>query len=102
MAEKISLAEFDEKVIKADKPVLVEFFAAWCGPCQMMSPIIEELEKEVKKTAHIYKVDVDSESELANKYSVMSIPTIFIFKKGKIANQFNGVQKKEDLKKALE
>ena len=101
MAQTLSSADFDKKVIKSEKPVLVEFYAAWCGPCQMMLPIIEALEKEIEKTAHVYKVDVDGEPELANKYSVMSIPTIFIFKKGKIANQFNGVQKKEDLKKAL-
>ena len=101
MSELVTKGDFEEKVIKSKKPVLVDFFAAWCGPCQMMSPIIDELAKETEDKAEVYKVDVDRESDLANKFQVMSIPTIVIFKDGKIISQHTGVTKKEELIKAL-
>ncbi len=101
MAKSLSKTDFDKKVKQSDKPVLVDFFASWCGPCQMMAPIIEELEKEIEGEAEIYEVDVDKENELASKFQVMSIPTILIFKKGEITDQFNGVTSKEELLKAL-
>lgn len=101
MGKSIGADEFEDKVIKADKPVLVDFFAPWCGPCQAMAPIIDELAKEFKDRAYIYKVNIDKEHELANRYKVMSIPTIFIFKDGKVANQFNNVTDKGELAKGL-
>jgi thioredoxin 1 len=101
MAQHISGRDFNKKVIESERPVLVDFYADWCGPCQMMAPTIEELARELKGKAEIYKVDVDKESDLANEYQVMSIPTILIFKNGKTANQFTGVTKKEELVKAL-
>lgn len=101
MAEIIGSDNFEEKVAKADKPVLVDFFAAWCGPCKMMSPVIDELAEEMKDEAGVYKVDVDASGDLANKFQVMSIPTILIFKDGEIKKQFNGVTSKEALKDAL-
>lgn len=101
MAEVIGTDEFEEKVINSDKPVLVDFFAAWCGPCKMMSPIIDELGKEMGNEADIYKVDVDASGELANRYQIMSIPTVMVFKDGDVKKQFNGVTQKESLKEAL-
>jgi len=101
VAKSLAKGDFNKKVIKSDKPVLVDFFASWCGPCQMMTPIIAELEKKMKDEAEIYSVDVDKETELANKFQIMSIPTILIFKKGKITEQFNGVATKEELLQTL-
>lgn len=101
MGESIGSDEFENKVLKADKPVLVDFFAAWCGPCQMMAPTIDELAGELKDKAYVFKVDIDKEHDLANKYQVMSIPTLLVFKDGKVAKQFNGVTEKKDLEEAL-
>jgi len=94
-------ADFDEKVAKADKPTLVDFFARWCGPCQILEPTIDKLATELKGKANIFKVDIDNSPDLANKFGVMSVPTIFIFKDGKVINQFNGVITKDQLIKAL-
>jgi thioredoxin 1 len=101
MAQEIAESHFNEKVIKADKPVLVDFFAEWCGPCKMLSPIIDEVSKEVEGKAHVYKVDVDKNPALANKYQVLSIPTLLFFKDGKVTNQLVGTVSKEDLIKNL-
>ena len=101
MGTKIAADEFDEKVLKAKNPVLVDFYASWCGPCQMMAPIIDELADELKGKVEIYKVDIEKDHELANKYGVMSIPTLFVFKDGHIAKQFNGITEKRDLGDAL-
>ncbi len=102
MAHKLTADEFESKVLKSDNPVLVDFFASWCGPCQMMSPVLDELSKEVAGKADIYKVDVEAEGALANKYQVMSLPTFLVFNKGQVTKQFNGVTAKEELKRALE
>jgi len=101
MGKELKGSDFEEKVIKSEKPVLVDFYAPWCGPCQMLSPVIEELAKEVGDKAAIYKVNVDQEGDLANKFNVMSVPTIIVFKGGKPAHQANGTQSKEKLKKML-
>jgi len=101
VAKSLTKTDFDKKVKKSGKPVLVDFFASWCGPCQMMAPIIEELAEEIKDKAEIYKVDVDQETELASKFQIISIPTILIFKDGKITDQLNGVVSKEELVRAL-
>lgn len=93
---------FEAEVIKSDKPVLVDFWAPWCGPCQVMGPIVEELAKDVEGKVKVGKMNVDENSEVAQKYGIMSIPTIIIFKDGKIAKQLVGVQAKETLKAELE
>lgn len=91
---------FDEKVLKATRPVLVDFWATWCGPCQMQAPILEELAKEVNDVL-IAKVDVDDNPDLARKYRVMSIPTLVVFKDGEPVISAVGMQSKETLKEML-
>ncbi|MFA6382955.1 MAG: thioredoxin [Parcubacteria group bacterium] len=93
---------FDQEVIKSDKPVLVDFWAPWCGPCQMMGPIIEELSKDMEGKAKVGKLNVDEHSETAQKFGIMSIPALKIFKDGRVVKEFVGVQNKDVLKEALE
>ena len=87
---------FEENVLKSDKPFLVDFWASWCGPCQMQSPIIDELDKE-EDTIRVGKVNVDEETELASKYGIMSIPTILTFKNGKCTSTNVGLHSKQQL-----
>ena len=101
MATQITTSEFQEKVLNSSKPVLVDFFATWCGPCKMMAPVLDELAGEVAGKAEVYKVDVDAEPQLAQKYGIMSVPTMIIFKNGAIDNQFIGLQPKQALANAL-
>lgn len=101
MATQITTSEFQEKVLNSSKSVLVDFFATWCGPCKMMAPVLDELAGEVAGKAEVYKVDVDAEPQLAQKYGIMSVPTMIIFKNGAIDNQFIGVQPKQALANAL-
>ncbi len=91
---------FEAEVLKSEKPVLVDFWAAWCGPCQMLLPVIEELAGEVTD-AKICKVNVDEEPELAEKYSVMTIPTLIVFRDGKPAEKSIGVISKEQILKLI-
>lgn len=102
MAQQFTDQNFEQEVLKSDKPVLVDFWAAWCGPCQMMGPIIEELAQETKEKYKIGKLNVDENRETAAKYGVMSIPTLIIFKNGEVAKQLVGVQAKESLKEELD
>lgn len=93
---------FEQEVLKSNQPILVDFFAPWCGPCKMMAPIIEELAKEIKGKAKIGKLDVDKNQETAQKYNVMSVPTLIFFKDGQEVERMMGVQSKETLIKKLE
>jgi thioredoxin 1 len=93
---------FEEQVLKSDVPVLVDFWAPWCGPCQMMGPVIDELAKEVGAKAKVGKLNVDENGAIAEKFGIMSIPALKIFKGGQVVKEFVGVQAKEGLKKALE
>jgi thioredoxin 1 len=97
MALELTDKNFEDEVIKNDKPVLVDFWAPWCGPCQMMGPVIDEVSKEVSDFAKVGKLNVDENQETAQKFGVMSIPTLILFKKGENVNQMVGVQSKETL-----
>ena len=94
MAEIIGSQDFQEKVLNADKPVLVDFFATWCGPCKMLAPTIDEIASEMAGKAYVYKVDVDQSNDLAGTYNVMSVPTLIVFENGKIKKQTMGAQPK--------
>lgn len=92
---------FENEVIKSEKKVIVDFYADWCGPCKMMSPIVDEIAEELKDTVKVGKVNTDENMELAEKYGIMSIPTIMIFKNGEVEKTFNGVTGKDVIKNAL-
>lgn len=93
--------DFDQKVLKSDKPVLVDFYAEWCGPCKMAAPIIDELADEYDGKAVIGKVDVDEYNELAGNYGVMSIPTVVMFKGGEEVDRKTGFAGKEGYEEML-
>lgn len=100
MAVEFTKENFDQEVLKHDAPVLVDFWAPWCGPCQVMGPVIEELAGEVT-TAKIGKLNVDEHPEIAEQYGIMSIPTMKVFKGGQVVKEFIGVQSKDTVKEAL-
>jgi len=102
MAKAFTDENFDEEVLRADKPVLVDFFAEWCGPCKMMGPVIDELAEEVKDDFIVGKINIDESPNTAGKYGVQSIPTVILFKKGEEADRMVGFQSKEALKAKLQ
>ena len=93
---------FEQEVLKSDKPVLVDFYADWCGPCKMMAPVVEELAELYQGKAKVGKLNVDDNEEIAMKYGVMSIPTLLIIKNGNVEAKMIGVQKRQTLMDALD
>ena len=102
MALEITDANFEELVLKSDKPVLVDFWAAWCGPCRMVGPVIEEISNEYSDKAVVGKVDIDSNQEYAAKYGVRNIPTVLVFIKGEIVTRQVGVAPKNTYTEAID
>ena len=103
MAElKITRENFENEVMKSDIPVLIDFWAPWCGPCRMMGPIIEQLADEYAGKAKVGKVNVDEEGELSQAFGVMSIPTIVLIKDGKVVKQAVGARPKAEVEAMLQ
>ncbi len=98
MAEVMKSAdEFETKVLKATGPVLVDFFATWCGPCRMVAPVIDEIAAEKAGEVSVYKVDIDQSPDLAFKYQVSSVPTLIVFENGQVKNERLGAQPKQNI-----
>ncbi len=95
-------SNFDQTVLQAELPVLVDFWAAWCGPCRMVAPLVEELAEEYEGRISFVKLDVDQNSKTASKYGIMSIPTLLIFKKGEPVSHIVGFRPKAELKRSLD
>lgn len=102
MALQITDASFEEVVLKSDKPVLVDFWATWCGPCRMLGPVIEEIATEYEGRVVVGKVDVDSNQDYAAKYGVRNIPTVLVFKNGEVVGRQVGVAPKNTYTEALD
>ncbi len=96
----VTKKNYEQEVVKSDKPVLIDFWASWCGPCRMLSPVVDEISEETT-TAKICKVNVDEEPELAAQFKVMSIPMLAVVKNGKVVNTSVGVKPKAAILKLL-
>lgn len=93
---------FEQDALKSDKPVVVDFWATWCAPCRIVSPIIDELAKEYEGKVRVGKLNVDENQNTASRFSIMSIPTVMIFKNGQVVKTMVGAQGREDYRKAIE
>jgi len=103
MAElQLTDSNFDSEVVKSDKPVLVDFWAPWCGPCRMLGPIVDELAGEYAGKIKVGKLNTDDNAQAATQFRISSIPTLLFFKGGKIADQLVGVHPKAEIKKRLD
>lgn len=102
MAKVFNEDNFDSEVLQSSEPVLVDFWAPWCGPCRQLAPVIDQLSTEYEGSVKVGKVDTDQNPNLAVKYGIQSIPTIMIFKNGEVVNQMLGNQPKANLQQALD
>jgi thioredoxin 1 len=96
-AIQITKDNFESEVLKSSVPVLVDFWAAWCGPCKMVGPIVDEVAKELEGKAKVGKINVDEEQHLAREFAIMSIPTLIVFKDGQVVNKIVGARSKAEL-----
>ncbi len=104
MGSEIQLTDdsFDAQVVKSAEPVLVDFWAPWCGPCRMLAPVVEELAKEYAGKVRVAKLNTDEHPNAATRYKISAIPTLLFFKGGKVVEQLVGVHSKADIKKTLD
>ena len=102
MATEFNEANFETEVLQSSDPVMVDFWAPWCGPCRQLTPLIEELSKENDGSAKVGKVNIDDNQQIAEKYGIMGIPTIIVFKNGEEVQRFSGVKPKSQLQEALD
>ncbi len=102
MAQEVNDANFEEMVLQSDKPVLVDFWAEWCGPCRMVAPVVEELSQDYEGKLLVTKVDVDSNPETAMKFGIRNIPTILFFKGGEVVDKHVGAAPKAALAKKVD
>ena len=101
MALEITRENFEAEVLRSDKPVVIDFWAPWCGPCKMVAPVIDEIAKEYEGKVKVAKINIDDAGDIASQYNVMSIPTIMIFKDGTVAAQSVGALSKDELVKMI-
>lgn len=94
--------EFEQEVLQSGNPVLVDFWAPWCGPCQALGPMLDELSKEYDDKVKICKINIDENQSIASKYQVLSIPTLLFFKDGEVVNQLAGARPAADIKKVID
>jgi len=99
---EVTSEQWKQQVLNSDKPVFVDFWAEWCGPCRMISPIVEELSKEYEGKVNFVKVNVDQNRDLASKYNILSIPTLAIFRNGEVVAQAAGASSKESIRNYID
>ena len=99
--KEITDAQFDEEVLKSELPVMVDFWAPWCGPCKMLGPVVEEIAGGFEGQVKVVKVNIDENSVVASRYKIMSIPTLYFFKAGQIIDQIVGVVPRAEIEKKL-